>query len=131
MDITSALFYPDLGCTAFTVERITYTRTAEGTASRSQVFSALGCIHPSTPEMIRLLSYESPNFKRNPTDQLLLRLPQKNRATVPGPVCAPIVEPMGKICTFPCICGNFSSTSAATACASSRQSEQEIKTLPE
>ena len=27
MDISSAIFDPELGCTAFTVERITYTRT--------------------------------------------------------------------------------------------------------
>ena len=58
MDIASAIFDPELGCTAFTVERITYTRTAEGTTSRSRIFSALGCVHPGTPEMIRLLPEE-------------------------------------------------------------------------
>ena len=58
MDITSAIFDPELGCSAFTVERITYTRTAEGTASRSRIFSAIGCVHPGTPEMIRLLPEE-------------------------------------------------------------------------
>ena len=58
MDITSALFDPNLGCTAFTVERITYTRTAEGTTFRSRIFSALGCIHPGPPEVIRLLPEE-------------------------------------------------------------------------
>ena len=31
MDITSAIFDPKLGCTAFTVERITYTRSRLGT----------------------------------------------------------------------------------------------------
>ena len=58
MDITSALFDPDLGCTAFTVERITYTRSRTGTASRSVTAQALGCVHPGTPEMIQLLPEE-------------------------------------------------------------------------
>ena len=58
MDITSAIFDPELGCTAFTVERITYTRTRAGTTSRSITAQALGCIHPGTPEMIRLLPEE-------------------------------------------------------------------------
>jgi len=58
MDITSVLFDPDLGCSAFTVERITYSRTPEGTASRSQAFQALGRVHPGAPEMIRLLPEE-------------------------------------------------------------------------
>ena len=58
MDITSAIFDPELGCTAFTVERITYTRTRAGTTSRSEMTQAIGCIHPGTPEMIRLLPEE-------------------------------------------------------------------------
>ena len=58
MDISSAIFDPELGCTAFTVERITYTRTRDGTVSRSTTDQALGCIHPGTPEMIRLLPEE-------------------------------------------------------------------------
>ena len=58
MDITSAIFDPELGCTAFTVERITYTRTRTGTTSRSTTAQAMGCIHPGTPEMIRLLPEE-------------------------------------------------------------------------
>ena len=63
MDITSVLFDPDLGCSAFTVERITYSRTPEGTASRSQAFQALGCVHPGAPEMIRLLPEEERHEK--------------------------------------------------------------------
>ena len=55
MNITDAIFDPELGCTAFTVERITYTRTREGTTSRSTTAQAMGCIHPGTPEMIQLL----------------------------------------------------------------------------
>ena len=58
MDITSAIFDSELGCSAFTVERITYTRTRAGTTSRSEMTQAMGCIHPGTPEMIRLLPEE-------------------------------------------------------------------------
>ena len=61
MDIMSAIFDPELGCTAFTVERITYTRTRAGTTSRSITAQALGCIHPGTPEMIQLLPEEEKN----------------------------------------------------------------------
>jgi hypothetical protein len=58
MDITSAIFDPELGCTAFTVERITYTRSRSGITSRSVTEQAMGCIHPGTPEMIQLLPEE-------------------------------------------------------------------------
>ena len=61
MDISSAIFDPELGCTAFTVERITYTRSREGTAARSVTEQALGCIHPGTPEMLQLLPEEEKN----------------------------------------------------------------------
>lgn len=58
MDISSALLDPELGCAAFTVERITYTRSRTGTTSRSVTEQALGCIHPGTPEMLQLLPEE-------------------------------------------------------------------------
>ena len=58
MDISSAIFDPELGCTAFTVDRITYTRSRLGTTSRSETAQARGCIHPGTPEMIQLLPEE-------------------------------------------------------------------------
>ena len=61
MDIISAVFDPELGCTAFTVERITYIRTRAGTTSRSVTAQAMGCIHPGTPEMIQLLPEEEKN----------------------------------------------------------------------
>ena len=61
MDILSSILDPELGCTAFTVERVTYTRTRSGTASRSTMAQARGCIHPGTPEMIRLLPEEEKN----------------------------------------------------------------------
>ena len=54
-DISSAIFDPELGCTVFTVERITCTRSREGTTSRSMTEQARGCIHPGTPEMLKLL----------------------------------------------------------------------------
>ena len=58
MDITSAILDPELGCTAFTVERITYTRSRSGATSRTVTAQALGCIHPGTPEMVQLLPEE-------------------------------------------------------------------------
>lgn len=61
MDITSALHDPELGCTSFTVERITYTRSREGTASRSVTVPARGCIHPGTAETLKLLPEEEVN----------------------------------------------------------------------
>ena len=61
MQVTDAIFDPELGCTAFTVERITYTRSRSGMTSRSVTAQAMGCIHPGTPEMIQLLPEEEKN----------------------------------------------------------------------
>ena len=61
MQVTDAIFDPELGCTAFTVERITYTRSRSGTTSRSETAQARGCINPGTPEMIQLLPEEERN----------------------------------------------------------------------
>ena len=58
LDITNAIMDSELGRSAFTVERLTYTRTAEGTTSRSAIHQAMGCVHPGTPEMIQLLPEE-------------------------------------------------------------------------
>ena len=58
MDITNAIMDQELGRSAFTVERLTYTRAAEGTTSRSVTHQAMGCVHPGTPEMIQLLPEE-------------------------------------------------------------------------
>ena len=58
MDITSAILDPELGSTVFTVERITYTRSREGTASGIRTEQARGCIHPGTPEALKLLPEE-------------------------------------------------------------------------
>jgi hypothetical protein len=61
MDISSAIFDPELGCTGFTVDRITYTRSRSGTTSRTVTAQAMGCIHPGTPEMLQLLPEEERN----------------------------------------------------------------------
>ena len=61
MDISSAVFDPELGSTAFTVERTTYTRSRSGTTFRTVTARAMGCIHPGTPEMLQLLPEEERN----------------------------------------------------------------------
>ena len=61
MNVTDAISDPELGCTGFTVERITYTRSRTGTTSRTTSVQATGCIHPGTPEMIQLLPEEEKN----------------------------------------------------------------------
>ncbi len=58
MDISTALFTPELGCTSFTVDRITYTRSRSGSTSRTVTTQAQGCIHPGSPEMLQLLPEE-------------------------------------------------------------------------
>ena len=55
------LYDPELGCTAFTAERITYTRSRGGTTSRSVTEQATGCIHPGTAEALKLLPEEEKN----------------------------------------------------------------------
>ena len=52
--------------------------------------------------------------------------PQKNSATVPGPVWAPMVVPMELTSTLPLSFWNRSSTSRATSLASSGQAELEM-----
>lgn len=49
----------------------------------------------------------------------VLSSPQKNSATVPGPVCAPMVVPTWFISTLPLSFGKRASTRSATALASS------------
>ena len=58
MNVTDAIFDPELGCTAFTVTRIVYTRTASGTTAAEAVSSALGTIHPAAAEELQLLPEE-------------------------------------------------------------------------
>jgi len=52
------VYDPELGSTSFIVERITYTRSREGTTSRSVTEQARGCIHPGTAEALKLLPEE-------------------------------------------------------------------------
>ena len=55
LNLLPALLDPELGSISFTVERLTYRRSGGTVTSSSQTFSAVGCIHPGTPEMIQLL----------------------------------------------------------------------------
>ncbi len=61
MDISSAIFDSEMGCTAFAVERNTYICSRAGTTSRSETIQVMGCIHPGTPETLRLLPEEEKN----------------------------------------------------------------------
>lgn len=61
MDIASILFDPELGYVPFDVERIIYTRSREGTASRSVTETARGCIQPGTEDALKLLPEEEKN----------------------------------------------------------------------
>ena len=57
-EIISALLDPELGATAFQVMRPA-VRVSQGTTERTtQVYSAAGCIHPGTPDMLKLLPEE-------------------------------------------------------------------------
>ena len=58
MEIGNAILDPELGCTVFSVERNTYTRSREGTISVSRIEQASGCIYPGTAEVLKLLPEE-------------------------------------------------------------------------
>ena len=58
MDITDALFDPELGSTGFSVLRTTYRRENGQSVLSSQTMRGVGCIHPGTPEMVQLLPEE-------------------------------------------------------------------------
>ena len=58
MDVSAALTDPDRGCTAFSVQRITYRRQNGESVPSVQTLPASGCIHPGTPEMVQLLPEE-------------------------------------------------------------------------
>ena len=61
MDITSAILDPELGCTSFTVEQITYTRSRGGMTSNIRTEQVSGCIHPATAETLKHLPEEERN----------------------------------------------------------------------
>ena len=96
MDITNAIMDQELGRSAFTVERLTYTRSAMGTTSRSRTYSALGCVHPGTPEMIQLLPEEERHetFIAIYTD-FALSLGSDHGSTYTGPDRTPARSPPG------------------------------------
>ena len=58
-DILTAVRDPELGCVSFTIRRLTYRRSGGTQASTTRDYSAKGCIHPGTPEMIQLLPEEN------------------------------------------------------------------------
>ena len=58
MDLSPVLTDPELGFTAFSVLRTTYTRLDGTSVPAVQTLPASGCIHPGTPEMIWLLPEE-------------------------------------------------------------------------
>ncbi len=58
MNLAPVLTYPDLGFTAFTVQRTTYRRQNGSSVPSEQTLQASGCIHPGTPEMVQLLPEE-------------------------------------------------------------------------
>ena len=57
-DLSPALTDPELGFTSFSVQRTTYRRQSGSSVPSQQTLSASGCIHPGTPEMLRLLPEE-------------------------------------------------------------------------
>ena len=57
-DIMSVLTDPDLGFTAFNVQRTTYSRQNGTSVPSVQTLPASGCVHPGTPEMLQLLPEE-------------------------------------------------------------------------
>ena len=61
MNAISVMFDPELGSTSFIVERVTYTRSREGTTSRSVTAQMRGCVHPGTAETLKLLPEEEKN----------------------------------------------------------------------
>ena len=58
MNLTPALTDPDLGFTAFSVQRIMYRLQNGESVPSVQTLPASGCIHPGTPEMVQLLPEE-------------------------------------------------------------------------
>ena len=58
MDITSAIFDPELGMSSFTVTRPVYTRMPSGVTEQETVTTAMGTIHPAPPETLELLPEE-------------------------------------------------------------------------
>ena len=58
MNLTPVLMDPELGFTAFTVQRTSYRRGSGASVPSVRTLPASGCIHPGTPEQLQLLPEE-------------------------------------------------------------------------
>ena len=58
IDLSAALTDPEMGFTAFTVQRYSYRRQNGQCIPFVQVLEASGCVHPGAPEMLQLLPEE-------------------------------------------------------------------------
>ena len=58
ISLDPALQDPELGYTAFTVQRTSYRRQNGESVPAVQMIPASGCINPGTPEMVQLLPEE-------------------------------------------------------------------------
>ena len=58
MNLTPVLVDPELGFTAFAVQRTSYRRESGASVPSMQTLPASGCIHPGTPEQLQLLPDE-------------------------------------------------------------------------
>ena len=58
MEVMSALTDAELGFTSFSVLRTTYRLQDGGSVLSEETLPASGCIHPGTPETVRLLPEE-------------------------------------------------------------------------
>ena len=58
INLSIALTDPEMGYGPFTVKRTTYRRRNGDSVPTEQTVSAMGCIHPGTPEMVQLLPEE-------------------------------------------------------------------------
>ena len=58
MNISDAIFDPEMGYTGFTVQRTTYRRQNGQSVPSVETLTGAGCIHPGMPEMMQLLPEE-------------------------------------------------------------------------
>ena len=61
MDFSSELADPELGYCGFTVLRTSYRRADGAPVPSVRRYAAAGCVHPGTPETLRLLPEEDRN----------------------------------------------------------------------
>ena len=58
INFDSLLDDPELGSTSFSVERTTYHRSRGNLVPVTHTSTAIGCVHPGTPEMLQLMPEE-------------------------------------------------------------------------